>query len=162
ASGRFQIPLRRPDACKLRVEARGFAPALRDKARPGTSLLFVLEKGGAIEGVVRDAAGGGPPAGGRGGAPPRGGGRRGPRARARSKPPATLRGGIASKDSDTKPTRSRPWRGATAARGGPTSSPALAPTSSCCPAPASAASSWGPTRSPCPAQSSASKRASSA
>src|SRR5262249_22962620 len=65
ASGRFQIPLRRPDACKLRVEARGFAPALRDKARPGTSLLFVLEKGGAIEGVVRDAAGGQPLAGAR-------------------------------------------------------------------------------------------------
>ena len=63
--GRFRITARRRGPHTVRVESAGLAARTVDKALPGTPLRIALAKGGAIEGVVRDAASGEPVAGAR-------------------------------------------------------------------------------------------------
>lgn len=63
ASGRFKLSLTTPGPHGLRVSARGLAPLVLEKVAPGQSLTLVLAKGGAIEGLARDATSGAPLAG---------------------------------------------------------------------------------------------------
>src|SRR6266581_7980615 len=58
--GRFKLLLTTPGPHGLRVAARGLAPLVLEKVAPGQSLTLVLAKGGAIEGLVRDATSGAP------------------------------------------------------------------------------------------------------
>ena len=57
AAGSFRLPVKTGAAHDVWAHARGLAVAKRDDVRPGTSLLFRLENGGAIEGVVRNSSG---------------------------------------------------------------------------------------------------------
>ena len=52
--GRFRLALKRSGLHAVRVEARGLAAWKNEKVRPGSPLSVVLEKGLAIEGIVRD------------------------------------------------------------------------------------------------------------
>jgi hypothetical protein len=65
ASGQFRLPVRGRSAFTVRVEAKGLAGRTLDKVVPGTPVNVVLEKGGSIEGTVRDGNTGQPVAGAR-------------------------------------------------------------------------------------------------
>ena len=56
SSGRFKLKLTSAGLHTVRVEAKGLAGRTLEKVRPGASLDVVLQKGGAVEGTVRDAA----------------------------------------------------------------------------------------------------------
>jgi protocatechuate 3,4-dioxygenase beta subunit len=56
AQGAFQLVLKRSSPYDVHVEAKGLAAWKGAKVRPGTSLAVVLEKGLAVEGVVRDGS----------------------------------------------------------------------------------------------------------
>ena len=59
-SGRFRLSLTSAGLHTVRVEARGLAARTIEKARPGAPLNVSLQKGGVVEGTVRDAATGQP------------------------------------------------------------------------------------------------------
>jgi protocatechuate 3,4-dioxygenase beta subunit len=65
AKGAFRIVLKRPGLQNVQVEAKGLAPWKGKKVEPGAPLAVVLDKGLAIEGVVRDGGSGAPVPGAR-------------------------------------------------------------------------------------------------
>jgi protocatechuate 3,4-dioxygenase beta subunit len=60
AAGAFRLRMARLSLYVLRVEARGFAGRTLEKVRPGTPLTIALDKGGFIQGTVRDGTTGQP------------------------------------------------------------------------------------------------------
>jgi large repetitive protein len=60
AAGRFRVPVKSAATHILRVDAPGLAARTLPRVRPGESLRIALEKGGSIEGIVRDGATGAP------------------------------------------------------------------------------------------------------
>lgn len=56
AAGRFRLEQPGRGPCDVRIEAKGLASARLDGVRLGTLLVVALEKGGVIEGSVRDGA----------------------------------------------------------------------------------------------------------
>ncbi|HET6898427.1 MAG TPA: carboxypeptidase-like regulatory domain-containing protein, partial [Vicinamibacteria bacterium] len=62
-AGRFRIAVKSASTHMIRVEAPGLAARTLPRVRPGESLRIALDKGGSIEGVVRDGTSGAPAAG---------------------------------------------------------------------------------------------------
>ncbi|PYQ56087.1 MAG: hypothetical protein DMF78_00005, partial [Acidobacteria bacterium] len=62
AAGRFRVPVKTAAAQTVRVEAPGLAARLLPRVRPGEPVRIALDKGGSIEGVVRDGTTGEPAA----------------------------------------------------------------------------------------------------
>ena len=73
AAGKFRIPLNSKGLVDVRVEAAGLAPRSFASIRPSVPLAVVLQKGGIIEGIVRDGASSRPVPGARVEARPDGG-----------------------------------------------------------------------------------------
>jgi len=63
SAGRFRIAVKSASTHIVRVEALGLAARSLPRVRPGESLRIALDKGGSIEGVVRDGTTGAPAAG---------------------------------------------------------------------------------------------------
>ncbi|HEY8150685.1 MAG TPA: carboxypeptidase-like regulatory domain-containing protein, partial [Vicinamibacteria bacterium] len=60
AAGRFRIPVKSASTHILRVDAPGLAARTLPRVRPGEAQRIALEKGGFIEGIVRDGGTGAP------------------------------------------------------------------------------------------------------
>lgn len=60
ASGAFRLELKKPGLVNVRIEAKGLAPQILDRTRPGAPLAVTLAKGGVLTGVVRDGTTGTP------------------------------------------------------------------------------------------------------
>jgi large repetitive protein len=60
AAGHFRVPVKSVATHILRVDAPGLAARTLPRVRPGDPLRIALEKGGSIEGIVRDGATGAP------------------------------------------------------------------------------------------------------
>jgi protocatechuate 3,4-dioxygenase beta subunit len=60
AAGRFRVPVKSAANHMVRVEAAGLAARTLPRVRPGESLRVALDKGGFIEGIVRDGTTGAP------------------------------------------------------------------------------------------------------
>jgi len=60
AAGRFRVPVKSASLHILRVDAAGLAARTLPRVRPGSPQRIALEKGGAIEGIVRDGSTGAP------------------------------------------------------------------------------------------------------
>ena len=63
SAGRFRIAVKSASTHLVRVEALGLAARTLPRVRPGESLRIALDKGGSIEGIVRDGTTGAPAAG---------------------------------------------------------------------------------------------------
>jgi len=63
SAGRFRIAVKSGSMHIVRVEALGLAARSLPRVRPGESLRVTLDKGGSIEGLVRDGTTGAPAAG---------------------------------------------------------------------------------------------------
>jgi protocatechuate 3,4-dioxygenase beta subunit len=62
SAGRFRIAVKSASTHMVRVEAPGLAARSLPRVRPGESLRIALDKGGSIEGIVRDGTSGAPAA----------------------------------------------------------------------------------------------------
>src|SRR6185503_8771625 len=60
ASGRFRVAVKSGAAHIVRVDAEGLAARTFPRVRPGEALRIALDKGGFIEGIVRDGTTGAP------------------------------------------------------------------------------------------------------
>lgn len=60
SAGGFRFVFKNADLHNVRVEAKGLAAQRLEKVKPGSPLNVTLQKGGAIEGTVREAASGAP------------------------------------------------------------------------------------------------------
>jgi len=65
AQGRFRLVTGSRASHSLRVEAKGWAAQVLENVQPGSPVVVVLQKGGSIEGVIRDGSTGSPVAGAR-------------------------------------------------------------------------------------------------
>ena len=65
SNGRFQLQLKRAGSHGVWVEAKGLAARHLDDVQPGANLRVMLEKGGSIDGMVRDGSSGAPLSGAR-------------------------------------------------------------------------------------------------
>ena len=63
AQGRFRAVIDTPRTVEVRVQAEGLAPRVLGNARSGQRLDIVLDKGRALDGLVKDASSGKPVAG---------------------------------------------------------------------------------------------------